>query len=219
MRRTLLNQTLRVPLALALAGFVLLTSFAQAAGVRWNSEQRTLELLEQGKKPWLTGGAARVVCVDGAIISTKDPRFEVTVSEHHGRMVIAGVDREKVLDWEITLRELDDTSIRVDWTIINRGTKPVQLERLDVLTGKLTGKVDSENNRVLTNGHNSWRGQDVGRLVADKPVTSYYTLARQSPHLAAGFLAGRHNLDRFTLERTDGGVRLTPFGNLVGYSS
>lgn len=216
MRRILLNRTTPLHVALVVAGFALLASCAQASAVRWNPEKRTLELLEQGKKPWLTGGAARVVPVDGAAIGTNDPRFKVTVSEHHGRVVIAGVDREKTLDWEITLRDRDDASVRIDWTITNLGPKPLKLKRLDVLTGRLTGKVDSENNRVLTNGHNSWRGQDVGRLAADKPVTSYYTLACQSPPLAAGFLAGRHNLDRFTLERTDEGVEVTAYGECGG---
>jgi len=216
MLRISLKHTPPVSCALAVMVLALLTPFSQAAGFRWNPAQRTLELLEPGKKPWLSGGAARVVPVDGSVISTNDPRFKVTVSEHHGCVVIAGVDQQKALDWEIVLREPDDASARIDWTIMNRGAKPLKLKRLDVLTGRLTGKVDSENNRVLTNGHNSWRGEDVGRLVAGKPVTSYYTLACQRPPLAAGFLAGRHNLDQFTLERTDGGVQLTAYGECGG---
>ena len=192
-----------------------MVSTSQAA-VQWNEQERVLKFVGANGKAWLIDGIGRIALVDGPVIATNDKRFKVTVNRLQGRQVLTGVDKQKMIDWEMVIGDIDAEAVRIDWTIYNRSKKPVKLERLDVLTGTLTGKVDARNNRVLTSGHNSWRGEKVGHLIKGKQVTSYYTLACQSPKLATGFLAGRHNLDRYTLVYDDRGVHLTAYGECGG---
>jgi alpha-galactosidase len=187
---------------------------AGAAMPRWDASSRWLTLSSADAKAWLTGGVARVVLADGQAIATNDKRFAVTATGHFGREVITGVDGQGVLDWEMVIRQLGDGAARIDWTIRNRSGKPLTLDRLEVLGGRLVGQVEPERNRVLTSGDNSWSGGHVARLEKGaKAVESFYTIAAQSPALAAGFLAGRHNLDRFRLTLGDDGVRLLAYGD------
>ncbi len=185
---------------------------AGAAGIDWDVKARSLSFSGPDSKAWLSGGVARIVLVDGTIIATNDARFKVTVVEHLGRQVITGVDTRKMIDWEMVIRLIDPQSVRFELTIRNRGSKPMTLDRLDVLDATLAGKIEPKANRVLTNGNNSWSGGHMRHLEKGGKIDSHYTLALQSPAVAAGFLAGRHNLDRFTLTASDGKVRLVAYG-------
>lgn len=187
-----------------------------AATVVWNDQTRRIEFVSASGKAWLVDGIGQIAITDGPVIATSDKRFQVTVNQLQGRQVLTGIDGQKVLDWEMVIHLIDADSVRIDWTIYNRSDKTLKLDRLDVLIGKLTGEVDSSNNRILTSGHNSWEGEDVGRLEKGKAASSYYTLACQSPSFAGGFLAGRHNLDRFTLLYDEKGVQLTAYGECDG---
>lgn len=191
-------------------------SITGAAGIEWDAKGRELSCSGPNAKAWLTGGVARIVLADGSVIATNDERFKVTAVEHLGRKVITGIDSKKVVDWEMTLRTIDARAVRIDLTISNRSSKPMTLDRLDVLDARLAGKIDPEANRVLTSGNNSWSGGNVRRLAKGGKIDSHYTLALQSPAIAAGFLAGRHNLDRFTLTASDDGVRLVAYGECDG---
>jgi len=192
--------------ALVAFALVLITSSIAAAGP-WDGDSRTLTLAGPDGKAWLAGGVARVVLADGQAIATSDKRYKVTVADHLGRCVVTGADASGVLDWEIVVRPVDALSARIDLTITNRGKAPLTLERIEVLDAVLTGPADADRNRVLVSGDNSWSGGRVGRLEkGGKPVESHYTLAVQSPQLAAGFLAGRHNRDRFRLTAGQGGA-------------
>jgi len=191
-----------------------LPASAGAAGPQWDAKSRTLTLSSADGKAWLSGGVARVVLADGQVIATNDKRFAVTAAGHFDRQVITGVDGQGVLDWEMVVRQVGDGAVRIDWTIRNRSGKPLTLDRLEVLDGMLTGQVEPDRNRVLTSGDNSWSGGHVVRLEKGaKAVESFYTIAAQSPALAAGFLAGRHNLDRFRLTLGEDGVRLLAYGD------
>lgn len=146
------------------------------------------------------------------MISTRDPRFKVSVAQTRDRHVLSGIDGQKVLDWELLVTVMDVSSVRLDWTMINRSGKPLQLDRIDILTGQLTGAVDPAKNRALTSGLHSWDGGKVARVTPGAKLESHYTLALQSPPLAAGFLAGRHNLDRFELTHGESGLEFTAYG-------
>jgi hypothetical protein len=186
---------------------------AAAAGMQWDANSRSLTMSAADGKAWLTDGVARVVLTDGNTIATSDKRFAVTAAGHLGREVVTGVDAQGVLDWVMVIRQLGDGAARIDWTIHNRSDKPLTLDRLDVLEGMLAGQVEPERNRVLTSGNNSWSGGHVARLEKGaKAIESFYTIAVQSPALAAGFLAGRHNLNCFRLTQDDQGVRLLAYG-------
>jgi len=199
--------TVAAAVLLAMAGA------AAAAGMQWDANSRSLTLSAADAKAWLTGGVARAFLTDGQAIATNDKRFAVTAAGRLGREVVTGVDAQGVLDWVMVIRQLGDGAARIDWTIHNRSDKPLTLDRLDVLEGMLAGQVEPERNRVLTSGNNSWSGGHVARLEKGaKGVESFYTIASQSPALAAGFLAGRHNLNCFRLTQDDQGVRLLAYG-------
>jgi len=209
-----MNTLAESPLMFTLIAVMCLTTanVAAAAGVQWDAKARGLSFLGPDAKAWLTGGAARIVPVDGPAIATSDERFVVTAVEHLGRKVITGIDSKKAIDWEMVIHTIDAQGVRIDLTIRNCGSKPLTLDRLEVLDARLTGKVEPDSNRVLTSGDNSWAGGKVVRLEKGGKIESYYTLALQSPAIAAGFLAGRHNLDRFRLTYDDQGAGLLAYG-------
>jgi alpha-galactosidase len=199
---------------LKLAALTCLTiaGVAGAAGVEWNANARGLSCSGPDAKAWLDGGVARIVPVDGPAIATSDDRFNITVADHFGRKVITGIDSLSAIDWEMVIHTIDAQAFRLDLTIRNRGSKPVTLDRLEVLDARLAGQVEPDRNRVLTSGDNSWSGGNVARLEKGGKVESHYTLAIQTPAIAAGFLAGRHNLNRFRLTHDGQGVRLLAYG-------
>ncbi len=199
-----------------IVSLVIAGTTAAAAGPQWDANSRALTLSATDGKAWLTDGVARVVLADGQAIATNDKRFAVTAAGHFDRQVVTGIDGQGALDWEMIIQPVGPGAVRIDWTIRNRSDKPLKLDRLEVLDARLAGQVDAERNRVLTSGDNSWSGGDVGRLVKGKKVESYYTLAAQSPVLAAGFLAGRHNLDRFRLALDAAGLHLLAWGECDG---
>lgn len=100
----------------------------------WNHDTRTLALAGAEGEAWLVEGAAQIRLTGGPVISTRDPRYKVSVAQTLDRRILTGVDEQKALDWELVVSALDASSVRLDWTIINRGEKPLQLDRIDVLT-------------------------------------------------------------------------------------
>ena len=191
-----------------------LPASAGAAGPLWDANSRTLTLSTPEAKAWLSGGVARVILADGQAIATSDKRFAVTAAAHFDRQVVTGVDGQGVLDWEMVIQPVGAGASRIDWTIRNRSDNPLTLDRLEVLDGRLTESLEPRRNRVLTSGDNSWAGGNVALLEKGaKPIKSFYTIAAQSPVLAAGFLAGRHNLGHFSLSLGDDGVRLVAIGD------
>ena len=200
----------RVPLIML--GIVALAGMVLAAEAVWNPATRMLAFSGPEGAPWLVEGSAQIKLTDGRVLATRDPRFQVTVAQTHDRQVLTGVDAEKTLDWEMVITAVDRGSVRLDFTVFNRSAQPLKLDQIDVLAGKLTGAVDAAKNRGLVSGLHSWDGGKMTRLTAGAKLESYYTLALQSPPLAAGFLAGRHNLNRFRLTQGSAGLELTAFG-------
>lgn len=178
----------------------------------WNPDTRTLALAGAEGAPWLLEGAAQIRFTGGPLLTTRDPRFTVTAVQTRDRQVLTGIDTQQTLDWELVITAVDRWSVRLDWTMINRSAEPLRLDRIDVLTGKLAGPVDPAKNRALTSGLHSWDGGSMVRVNPAKKLESYYTLALQSPPLAAGFLAGRHNLDRFELTVSAADLGFTAYG-------
>jgi alpha-galactosidase len=184
----------------------------QAGVMTWNPETRLMAFSARDGKTWLSGGSAQVILTGGQVISTSDKRFKVTFTEHRDSWVLSGVDEQKTLDWEMRIASVDPQSVRVDLTVYNISTQPLKLDQLDILSGKLEGQADPAKNRVIISGNNSWTGGNVVRLVPGKKIDSFYTVALQSPPLAAGFLAGRHNLDKFQLTQGTNGLDLKAYG-------
>ena len=184
----------------------------QAGVMTWNPETRLMAFSARDGKTWLSNGCAQVILTNGQVISTSDTRYKVTLTEHRDSCVLSGADEQKTLDWEMRIASVDPQSVRVDLTVYNISTQPLKLDRLNILAGKLEGQADPAKNRVIISGNNSWTGGNVVRLVPEKKMESFYTVALQSPPLAAGFLAGRHNLDKFQLMQGTNGLALTAYG-------
>ena len=184
----------------------------QAGEMIWNPESRMMAFSAGDGKPWLSDGSAQVVLTGGQVISTSDKRFKVTFTEHRDSWVLSGIDEQKTLDWEMRIASVDQRSVRIDWTVFNSSTQALKLDQLKILAGKLVGQVDPAANRVVQSGLHSWDGGSVVRLVPEKKIESYYTVALQSPPLAAGFLAGRHNLDKFIVSQGPAGLEITANG-------
>jgi alpha-galactosidase len=184
----------------------------QAGVMTWNPETRLMAFSARDGKTWLSNGCAQVILTNGQVISTSDTRYKVTLTEHRDSCVLSGADEQKTLDWEMRIASVDPQSVRVDLTVYNISTQPLKLDRLNILAGKLEGQADPAKNRVIVSGNNSWTGGNVVRLVPEKKMESFYTVALQSPPLAAGFLAGRHNLDKFQLMQGTNGLALTAYG-------
>ena len=193
-------------------GMCSLAGMAWADVTAWNPDTRMLTFSGPERTPWLIEGAAQIKLSGGRVVSTRDPRFKVTVAQAHDRQVLTGVDAEKSLDWEMVITTVDPWSVRLDLTVFNRGAQPLKLDQIDLLAGKLTGKVEPAKNRGLVSGLHSWDGGRMTRLVPGSKLESYYTLALQSPPLAAGYLAGKHNLNRFLLAQGPAGLELTAYG-------
>ena len=184
----------------------------QAGVMTWNPETRMMAFSAGDGKPWLSDGSAQVVLTGGQVISTSDQRFKVTFAEHRDSWVLSGIDEQKTLDWEMRIASVGQRSVRIDWTVFNSSTQALKLDRLNIIAGKLEGQADPAKNRVVISGMNSWSGGEMARLVPEKKIESFYTVALQSPPLAAGFLAGRHNLDKFIVSQGPAGLEIVAYG-------
>ena len=61
------------------------------------------------------------------MVSTRDPRFKVSVAQTRDRHVLTGIDGQKVLDRELLVTVVGSSSVRLDWTMINLSGKPLPL--------------------------------------------------------------------------------------------
>jgi Melibiase len=197
-------------LGICLAGA--LNGMAQQAEGVWDAGSQTVALSVPGGKPWLVEGVVQIKLSDGTLFSSRDPRFQVTVVRTFDKQVLMGVDTQKKLDWELVITSLGPDAVRLDMRIFNRGLQPLKLDRIDLLSGRLTGAVKPSENRALVSTLHSWAGGHVKRLTPESKIESYYTVALQSPALAAGFLAGRHNLNRFLLTPITNGITFVAYG-------
>jgi len=189
-----------------------LAGLGQTGSGTWNPGTRMLTFSGPDGRPWFTDGAARIIFTGGKTIATSDNRFEVAAAGLHDRIVLTGIDGEKFIDWEMVVTTVDQWSVRLEFTLFNQSGQPLKLDRIDVVSGTLAGTADQEKNRVLVSGLHSWDGASVARLKTGKKIESYYTLTLQSPPIAAGFLAGRHNLDRLSLNADQAGITFTAYG-------
>lgn len=183
-----------------------------ACNLTWNSQTHTLTFYSTGNKPWLVDGRAEIRFTSSDVISTSDRRFGVTFYEQYDKYYILGKDSEKKIDWEMVITSVDSGAVRLDLTVFNQSGGPLKLDRISIITGKLTGAIIPGKDRFLTSGLHSWDGASIGRVKTGTKIESYYTLTLQSPALAAGFLTGQYNLDRFTVIPGSDGTELIAYG-------
>ena len=188
------------------------TAMGQQSEGIWDAGSQTMSFSASAGQPWLVEGVAQIKLSDGTVLSSRDPRFQVTVARTFDKQVLMGVDSQKQLDWEWVITSLGPETVRLDMRIFNRGAQPLKLDRIDLLSGRLTGSIKPLENRALVSTLHSWAGGHVKRLTPGNKIESYYTVALQSPALAAGFLAGRHNLNRFLMTPVTNSIEFTAYG-------
>ena len=128
------NMTIAAGLMVMVTGMASAVT-GQAGVMTWNPETRMMAFSAGDGKPWLSAGSAQVVLTGGQVISTSDKRFKVTFTERRDSWVLSGVDEQKTLDWEMRIASVDQRSVRMDWTVFNRGTQALKLDQLDILPG------------------------------------------------------------------------------------
>lgn len=178
--------------------------------LRWRAEERRFELLGEDGKAWLTQGRLCVRFTDGKSLCSDGARHQAKSSVRGTTATLEFGDSAGQLDLALNVSTAQPGEVALEAVITNRGQTALALDRIDLLTGRLADPRDPARREVLTS--NSTMGERR-EAPPEGVIESYYTLAVQSPPLAAGFLTGRRNINRFTLTA---GVELTAWGESNG---
>ena len=164
--------------------------------VRWDAQSRQFTLVGDSGQAWLGQGRLAVLLADKTRIASDDARFRSAFASQNGQHTLTLTDSQKRLDLTLAVRSTGAGALTLVATLANRGAEPLALDRIDLLSGRLLGTRDPARGGVLLCGkiRGTSSRPDAGGL-----WQSYYTLAVQSPSLAAGYLTGLHNVNRFTL--------------------
>lgn len=174
-----------------------------------------INLLGPDGQPWLRDATFGARLADGTELASSGARYRLTRSDTGGRSTLAFADREGVLDLQATVRPAGPLAARVQLTLTNRSGRDLRLERLTVLSGLRPGT--GTFGKLIPNGLHSWENPDIFRLLPGQAYDgSYWTLAVQEPALAAGFLTGVHNTDRFAVAAEAKGLRVTAWAECDG---
>ena len=191
-------------------GFAPGNALAPANAIRWNDQLRQFDLVRDSGAAWLSHGRLSVVLSDQRRISSDGARYRGACRTNAGESTIAFSDTQQQLDLALAVQPAGDGAIILKATIANRGHEPLALDRIEVLCGRLAGQRDPAKPGVLLSGRSMGHNLRAG---ACGNLESHYTLAQQSPPLAAGFLTGLHNINRFTLTPN---LELTAWGECNG---
>jgi hypothetical protein len=179
---------------------------AFADSLRWNAAERRFDLAGATGGRWLTGGRMCVGLVGGSRLCSDDARYRAAAAGTTLRFT----DERAQLDLVLTAGTAYKGAITLQATITNRGAQPLALDRIDLLIGHLTDPRDPNKTGMLLSNMTMGERRETGKNGA---VESYYTLAVESPALAAGFLTGWRNTNRFTFTP---GADLTAWGECNG---
>ena len=182
--------------------------------VKWNKNTRHFDLINESGKVWLTNGRISIVLKDGTRISSDELRFSEEVKKKGEQTIIGFSDSQKQLDMELTVKCLDSKSAIIDLIIRNCSNHPLYLDRIEMLTGHLMGRDKTEKVKILLGGAS--RDRPIQTLHKDINTPSSFTIAIQSPPLAAGFLEGKKNFNHFTVSDSSGVLCLTAWGECNG---
>lgn len=154
--------------------------------------------------PWMLDASFSVQLLDGATFRSSDPRYQVDSQTHDNVTTLCLTDTQKQLDQTWTITALDDRCFTFMLTITNRGDKPLSLAQICPLEGTFVEKHDSTRPHILLNGDSMSKPRPMVLGPEEKTLKSSETIALETPALAAGFLTGKHNLNRFTVVNPNG---------------
>ena len=200
-----------------LVGVLAFSTVGNAAElVRHAEGQGGMEMLDGQGVPWLVQSRCGVRLTDGTGLYTDDTRYRSAVTVQDNRTTVQWTDTRKQLDQTWVITSLDDQSVTVALTIINRSSEPFALEAISPLEGTSAARHDPARPHILLNGDSMSKPHPTVLRPDVTQLDSRETIALESPSLAAGFLTGKHNLNRFKITGLDGQPRFLAYGDCDG---
>lgn len=162
------------------------------------------QLLDGHGAPWLQNVGSGAQLADGKTLRSSDPRYRAVTHTDGNRTTLHLADTQKQLDQTWTVTALDDRAFTFVLSVTNTGDKPLPLTQICPLEGTLIEKHDPAKPHILLNGDSMSKSRPTIRDPETGRLDSSETIALESPAVAAGFLTGKHNLNRFTVIDPDG---------------
>ncbi|MDY0166124.1 MAG: alpha-galactosidase [Thermoguttaceae bacterium] len=213
------TRRLRVALALlaGLGGQSIASPRVQAVAiVREDGAQPGMELLDGQAAPWLNRAACGVQLGDGTSIRSDGPRYRAAIKTQDNQAIVQFFDTQRQLDQTWTITALDDRCFTFLLTVTNTGDVPLTLSQITVLEGVFVEKHDPGKPHILLNGDSTSRPLPTILAPGVESLTCLETVALESPAVAAGFLTGKHNLNRFAVLNPSEQPALRAFGDCNG---
>ena len=197
-------------------GLAVPSSSRAATFVRNAGSPRGLELLDGREACWLTGAFSAVQLADGKIVRSTDPRYQVASKTQDHRTTLQFTDAQKQLDQTWTITALDERCFTFLLTVTNKGDKLLALARISPLQGTFAAKHDPGKPHILLNGSSTSKPLSTVLDPKAESLACLETIAMESPAVAAGFLTGKHNLNRLKVVNPNGQPTLHAFGDCNG---
>lgn len=178
----------------------------------WDAPHRTFALANAAGEVLMTASEVSIRLSDGRTIRTTQPRYRLDVDEQATVTQLHFTDQQKELDISLHIAFLDERTCRLEAELSNQSEKPMYLDRINMISGTLTGQKPDTTQVLITSA--DWQNNTPVQFIAPgtPPAESMYTLAIREPSVAAGFLAGKQHFNHFTLQDTVGSLRLSAWG-------
>jgi len=161
----------------------------------------------------MSGCEVAVQLSDKRVVSSKDPRFKISSSWIPGINRVTFKDSQSEIDFSLSCKALDDLSVRIEVDLSNKGDKSMWIDRIVAIEGYVARNNPAQNCKVLITSA-GWQDEKIVYTLDEslKSVESMFTVAVDSPALAAGFLEGRKHFNHFTLKDEKDALLLTAWG-------
>ena len=140
---------------------------------------------------------------DDKNIDSRNERYSATIETRGNETTVKLADSKKQLDQKLVITALDDRCFTFILTVTNTGSEPLALKDIFPIEGTLSEKHNPELPHILLNGSSMSKPHPTVLPSGQKPIKSTETIALESPSLAAGYLTGKHNVNRFTVTDMD----------------
>lgn len=159
-----------------------------------------------------------IVLSCGERINTSSDRFIKKMKTSGEHQQIFFDDRNKIVDFHLTINYLDDLSVQISLEVTNRSDSSLFIDRIESLTGIISTVHLPDTVKALFVGDWESRGGIIKFLVEESDIIdSRYTIAIDNPSFAGGFLTGSQHYNYFTVVREHNeSLRLTAWGRADG---
>ena len=200
-----------------LSGLVSVYSSVRAEPIlRTTDSQQGWELLDGHGSPWMRTALSGVQLTDGTPFLSSDLRYQAETQTDDNQTTVHLTDTKRQLDQTWVVTALDDRCFTFVLTVTNTSDKPLALAQISPLKGTFVEKHDPAKPHMLLNGDSMSKSRPTAFDAACKNLKSAETIALESPALAAGYLTGKHNLNRFTVTNPNGQPVFRAFGDCNG---